>query len=156
MCGDFRTATGKPRGANRISLFHGSSAGESALTDSDCSELVYLSFMSRPLVLITGSCGLIGSEVSIFFAHRGFGVAGIDSNHRAIFFGPDGDTRWVLERLRREIPGYRHEDYDIRDRDRVFALVDELRPDLIIHAAAQPSHDRAASIALLDFEVNAL
>src|SRR6202451_780781 len=112
--------------------------------------------MKQKTLLVTGSCGLIGSEVSLFFAQQGFRVVGIDSNHRAIFFGPDGDTSWVLERLRREIPGYRHEAIDSRDRERVLALVEELRPDLIIHTAAQPSHDRAAAIPFLDFEVNAL
>ena len=113
--------------------------------------------MPSPLhVLVTGSCGLIGSEVCIFFAKRDFRVTGIDSNHRAIFFGPEGDTSWVLERLRREIPGYRHEALDIRNREGVLALLDELRPDLIVHAAAQPSHDRAAAIPFLDFEVNAV
>jgi CDP-paratose 2-epimerase len=112
--------------------------------------------MSSPLVLVTGSCGLIGSEVSLFFSRQGFRVAGVDSNHRAVFFGPEGDTAWVLERLRREIPDYRHSALDIRDRDGVLALVEELRPNLIIHTAAQPSHDRAAAIPFLDFEVNAL
>jgi CDP-paratose 2-epimerase len=113
--------------------------------------------MKRPAtVLVTGSCGLIGSEVSLFFARQGFQVRGIDSNHRAIFFGPEGDTSWVLDRLRREIPGYQHRALDIRQRDELLAYLDELRPDLIIHTAAQPSHDRAASIPFLDFEVNAL
>jgi len=73
-----------------------------------------------------------------------------------VFFGPEGDTSWVLERLRREIPGYRHDDADIRDRARILGLIQELRPSLIIHTAAQPSHDRAAAIPFLDFEVNAL
>src|ERR1035438_3679241 len=73
------------------------------------------------------SCGLIGSEVSVFFARQGFRVAGIDDNHRAVFFGPEGDTSWVLRRLHREIPGYRHEALDIRDRAGVLALVEELR-----------------------------
>jgi CDP-paratose 2-epimerase len=109
-----------------------------------------------PTVLVTGSCGLIGSEVSLFFARQGFHVHGIDSNHRAIFFGPEGDTSWVLGRLQREISGYRHCALDIRQRDELLAFIDDLRPDLIIHAAAQPSHDRAASIPFLDFEVNAL
>jgi CDP-paratose 2-epimerase len=109
-----------------------------------------------PSVLVTGSCGLIGSEVSLFFARQGFQVFGIDSNHRAVFFGPEGDTSWVLGRLREEIPGYRHQALDIRDRDGVLALMKELRPGLIIHTAAQPSHDRAAAIPFLDFEVNAL
>jgi len=109
-----------------------------------------------PKVLVTGSCGLIGSEVSLFFARQGFQIHGIDSNHRAIFFGPEGDTTWVLDGLRREIPGYQHSALDIRQRDQLLAFIDELRPDLIIHTAAQPSHDRAASIPFLDFEVNAL
>jgi CDP-paratose 2-epimerase len=106
--------------------------------------------------LITGSCGLIGSEVAMFFAREGFLVTGIDSNHRAVFFGPEGDTSWALGMLRERIPGYRHSDLDIRDRAAVLALVAKVRPDLIVHAAAQPSHDRAASIPFLDFEVNAL
>jgi CDP-paratose 2-epimerase len=106
--------------------------------------------------LVTGSCGLIGSEVAIFFSRAGYQITGIDSNHRAVFFGPEGDTAWSLERLRREIRGYRHEATDIRDRERVLALVAEIRPDVIVHTAAQPSHDRAAAIPFLDFEVNAV
>jgi CDP-paratose 2-epimerase len=109
-----------------------------------------------PTVLVTGSCGLIGSEVSRFFARHGFQVNGIDSNHRAVFFGPEGDTSWVLDHLRREIPDYQHHALDIRQRDELLAFIDGLRPNLIIHTAAQPSHDRAASIPFLDFEVNAL
>src|SRR5215510_10920702 len=112
--------------------------------------------MASPCVLVSGSCGLVGSEASVFFARQGFRVAGIDSNHRAVFFGPEGDTGWVLDRLRREIPGYSHHALDIRNREAIFALVQELRPNLIIHTAAQPSHDRAASIPFLDFEINAL
>jgi CDP-paratose 2-epimerase len=112
--------------------------------------------MAQPTALVTGSCGLIGSEVSIFFSRRGIQVAGIDSNHRAVFFGPEGDTSWVLARLQSEIAGYRHSALDIRDRDGVLAYVRDLRPDLIIHTAAQPSHDRATTIPFLDFEVNAL
>ena len=109
-----------------------------------------------PKVVVTGSCGLIGSEVSRFFARQGFQIYGIDDNHRAIFFGPEGDTSWVLDGLRQAIPGYRHASLDIRDRAGVLALFDEVRPDLIIHTAAQPSHDRAAAIPFLDFEVNAV
>ncbi|MBI5280684.1 MAG: NAD-dependent epimerase/dehydratase family protein [Candidatus Solibacter usitatus] len=112
--------------------------------------------MGAPSVLVTGSCGLIGSEVAVFFARQGFQVTGIDSNHRAVFFGPEGDTSWVLGRLQREIPGYRHASIDIRDRETLLPFVAEARPKLIIHAAAQPSHDRAAAIPFLDFEVNAL
>jgi CDP-paratose 2-epimerase len=106
--------------------------------------------------LVTGSCGLIGSQVAIFFASEGYTVWGIDSNHRAEFFGPEGDTSWMLEHLRRQIPGYIHDALDIRDREGVLRRMGEMRPDVIIHAAAQPSHDRAASIPFLDFEVNAL
>ena len=105
---------------------------------------------------MTGSCGLIGSEVAAFFGDLGFQVSGVDNNFRATFFGPEGDTRWSLEQLRNSCPDYRHYDLDIRDREGVLALVDELRPELIIHTAAQPSHDRAAAIPFLDFEVNAL
>ena len=107
-------------------------------------------------ILVTGSCGLIGSEVCRFFGRAGFRVSGVDDNHRAVFFGPEGDTSWSLARLREEIPGYEHAALDIRDRDGVLELVRQVRPDLIVHTAAQPSHDRAAAIPFLDFEVNAL
>jgi CDP-paratose 2-epimerase len=105
--------------------------------------------------LVTGSCGLIGSEVIRYFARLGFSVTGIDNNQRATFFGPEGDTSWVLKQLRAEISDYNHSAIDIRDRDGILSLVKSLRPDLIVHAAAQPSHDRAAEIPFLDFEVNA-
>ncbi len=105
---------------------------------------------------MTGSCGLIGSEVARSFARLGFFVTGIDSNHRAVFFGAEGDTSWVLQQLQSEIPDYRHVPIDIRDREAVLTLMEELKPNLIIHTAAQPSHDRAAAIPFLDFEVNAL
>ena len=107
-------------------------------------------------ILVTGSCGLIGSEVCRYFARSSFRVHGIDDNHRAVFFGPEGDTSWSLGRLREEIPDYRHSALDIRDRQGVLDLVRQTRPDLIVHTAAQPSHDRAAAIPFLDFEVNAL
>ena len=107
-------------------------------------------------VLVTGSCGLIGSEVTMFFGREGFQVTGIDSNHRAVFFGPEGDTSWVESRLRSSLKDYVHSALDIRDRDGVLALIRDLRPALIIHTAAQPSHDKAAAIPFLDFEVNAL
>ena len=105
--------------------------------------------------LVTGSCGLIGSEVTRYFARLGFSITGIDNNQRAVFFGPEGDTRWVLEQLRAGIPAYIHSAIDIRDREAVLSLIRDLRPDLIVHTAAQPSHDRAAEIPFLDFEVNA-
>src|SRR5262252_3102840 len=106
--------------------------------------------------LITGSCGLIGSEVSIYFSQQGFRVVGIDNNQRAVFFGPAGDTSWVLARLKASIPNYVHHEVDIRNRDGILELVKSIRPAVIIHTAAQPSHDRAADIPFDDFEVNAL
>ena len=112
--------------------------------------------MAQKIVLVTGSCGLIGSEVSLFFSDLGFQIVGIDNNLRAVFFGPEGDTSWVLCRLRERIPGYRHSTLDIRNREALLAFVEEIRPAIIIHTAAQPSHDRAASIPFLDFETNAL
>ncbi len=105
--------------------------------------------------LVTGSCGLIGSEVTAYFARLGWRVTGADNNLRATFFGPEGDTGWTLARLR-QFASYDHRDLDIRDRAGVLSLMKELRPALIVHAAAQPSHDRAAAIPFLDFEVNAL
>ena len=110
----------------------------------------------KKTALVTGSCGLIGSEVCVHLANAGFEVAGIDSNERAVFFGPEGDTSWSLERLRKSIPGYRHFPLDIRDREGVLALVSDLRPATIVHTAAQPSHDRAAAIPFADFDTNAV
>lgn len=107
-------------------------------------------------VLITGSCGLIGSEVADYFAAKGFDVTGIDDNHRAVFFGPGGDTSWVLARHKQNMPTYIHHSVDIRNRDTILRIVQEVRPDAIVHTAAQPSHDRAAAIPFLDFETNAL
>ncbi|MDR2675089.1 MAG: NAD-dependent epimerase/dehydratase family protein [Opitutaceae bacterium] len=107
-------------------------------------------------LLVTGSSGLIGSEVCAYFARElGFAVHGVDNNQRAVFFGPQGDTRWNQERLARELPGFRHHELDIRDRAGVLALVRELRPSVIVHTAAQPSHDRAAAIPFDDFDTNA-
>jgi CDP-paratose 2-epimerase len=107
-------------------------------------------------LLVTGSSGLIGSEVCAYFARElGYAVHGVDNNQRAVFFGPAGDTRWNRDRLQRELPGFRHHELDIRDRAGVLALVKELKPAAIVHAAAQPSHDRAAAIPFDDFDTNA-
>ena len=105
--------------------------------------------------MITGSSGLIGSEVAIFFDRLGFVVHGVDNNQRAAFFGPEGDTRWNQRRLASSLGQFHHHEIDIRDRQGVARLVAELRPDGIVHCAAQPSHDRAASIPFDDFETNA-
>jgi CDP-paratose 2-epimerase len=106
--------------------------------------------------LVTGSCGLIGSEVSLSLARNGYEIVGIDNNERAVFFGPEGDTRWSLNRLRNSIPNYEHFDIDIRNRDGVLNLFREIRPDFVVHTAAQPSHDRAAAIPFADFDTNAV
>ncbi len=107
-------------------------------------------------LLVTGSSGLIGSEVCLHFARLGWQVHGLDNNQRAVFFGPDGDTRWNQRRLARELPGFVHHELDLRDRAGLLRLVAELRPDAIVHAAAQPSHDRAAAIPFDDFDTNAV
>ena len=107
-------------------------------------------------ILITGSSGLIGSEVTTYFHNQGFMVHGIDSNQRAVFFGPQGDTRWSQQRLVDTLPNFRHHELDIRDRKGILSLVKELQPNGIIHAAAQPSHDRAAAIPFDDFDTNAV
>ena len=111
--------------------------------------------MNKGRVLVTGSCGLIGSEVCLHFYQAGYAVTGVDNNQRAVFFGPEGDTSWSLDRLRRSIPGYEHRPIDIRDRAGVLALVERERPSVVVHTAAQPSHDRAAQIAFDDFDTNA-
>ena len=108
------------------------------------------------IALVTGSSGLVGSETVAFLDAHGWTVHGLDNNMRAGFFGPDGDTRATLERLRATTSRFVSHDFDVRDRAAVAALMDELRPDLVVHAAAQPSHDLAASRPFDDFEVNAV
>ncbi|MFT3830897.1 MAG: NAD-dependent epimerase/dehydratase family protein [Opitutaceae bacterium] len=107
-------------------------------------------------LLVTGSSGLIGSEVCVYFAKQGYTIHGVDNNQRAVFFGPQGDTRWNQQRLLRELHGFQHHELDIRDRAGVLALVKEVKPDVIVHTAAQPSHDRAAAIPFDDFDTNAV
>jgi CDP-paratose 2-epimerase len=106
-------------------------------------------------LLVTGSSGLIGSDVCLFFSRHGFTVQGIDNNQRSVFFGEAGDTRWNQQRLAHELPGFVHHEVDIRHRAAVLDLVAQLKPDGIVHAAAQPSHDRAADIPFDDFDTNA-
>ena len=107
-------------------------------------------------VLITGSSGLIGSEAVTFFDQRGWEVHGIDNNMRREFFGPDGDTTWNLVRLREKTRRFTHHEVDIRLREAILAMMRTTAPDLIIHCAAQPSHDLAKDRPFEDFEVNAV
>jgi len=108
-------------------------------------------------VLITGSAGLIGSETVEFFSQQFDLVVGIDNNRREYFFGPDASTVWNRERLEREISNYRHYEVDIRDKEGVEKIFAEYGTDLklIVHTAAQPSHDWAAKEPFEDFTVNA-
>ena len=106
-------------------------------------------------VLVTGSSGLIGSEAVVFFHKLGWAVHGIDNNMRCDFFGRDGDTLWNLARLGRVAPGFVHHDLDIRERAKVADLIRAHRPDLLIHCAAQPSHDLAKDRPFDDFDINA-
>ncbi|TXJ25037.1 MAG: NAD-dependent epimerase/dehydratase family protein [Chitinophagaceae bacterium] len=107
-------------------------------------------------ILITGAGGLIGSEVALFFINRNVEVLGIDNNMRADFFGEKGDTTWNLSRLENQYSGFKNFNLDIRNRDAVTAFIKNHKPDAIIHTAAQPSHDLAASRPFDDFDVNAV
>ena len=107
-------------------------------------------------VLITGSSGLIGSEAVSYFDARGWKVIGVDNNMRADFFGPKGDTTWNLNRLKEATKNFHHTQLDIRDRNACIKLIPDAKPDLIVHAAAQPSHDLAAKRPFDDFDVNAV
>jgi CDP-paratose 2-epimerase len=108
-------------------------------------------------ILVTGSSGLIGSEAVEYFDRQGHEVVGVDNNMRREFFGPAGDTLWNLARLKRATTkSFTHAAMDIRDRMAIDELFNARRFDLIVHCAAQPSHDKARDIPLLDFEVNAL
>ncbi|HKP64000.1 MAG TPA: NAD-dependent epimerase/dehydratase family protein [Polyangiales bacterium] len=107
-------------------------------------------------VIITGSSGLIGSEAVLRFAEQGHVVYGIDNNLRRHFFGPDGDTTRVLEMLRERAPRFVHCPLDIREREEMARIVREVKPDAIIHCAAQPSHDLAARMPFEDFDTNAV
>lgn len=110
-----------------------------------------------PSLLVTGSSGLIGSEVCLHFARLGWTIHGVDNNQRAVFFGPQGDTRWNQNRLAGELgAAFHHHELDIRDRAGVLRLLADLRPSAIVHTAAQPSHDRAAAIPFDDFDTNAV
>ncbi len=108
--------------------------------------------------MVTGSAGLIGSEAARHFAGLGLEVVGIDNDMRARFFGPEASTAWNVRRLVRDLgDGYRHYEVDIRDRDGLSAIFRRYRDDVavVIHTAAQPSHDWAVRDPYTDFEVNA-
>lgn len=107
-------------------------------------------------VLVTGSSGLIGSEAVVHFDSLGHTVIGVDNNMRQTFFGPAGDVSWNTQRLQAATRRFTHLGLDIRAREQVLGLFERERFDAVIHCAAQPSHDRAAQMPFLDFEVNAL
>ena len=107
-------------------------------------------------IIVTGSGGLIGSEVVKKFCEDGWQVIGIDNNMRADFFGKGGDTRWNQKRLEDTYSNFKHVDLDIRNRADVLAFMETMHPDALVHTAAQPSHDLAASRPFDDFDTNAV
>ena len=110
------------------------------------------------VVLITGSCGLVGSEAVSFFTSKGFDVVGIDNNSRLKFFGKEGDTRWMKNNLIKSHNNYIHKDVDIRNYSRLEKIFKKYKKSikLIIHSAGQPSHDWAKTKPFVDFNINAL
>ena len=108
------------------------------------------------VVIITGSCGLVGSESALYFAKKGFDVVGLDNNSRKFFFGKDGDISWLRTRLKK-IKNYTHYNTDIRNLSSLKKIFTRYKKkiSLIIHCAAQPSHDWAKNKAFVDFEINA-
>jgi CDP-paratose 2-epimerase len=109
------------------------------------------------VAVVTGSGGLVGSETAAHFATRADLVVGLDNDARASFFGPAASTAWQVEQLRERLPNYRHQDLDVRDRGRVERLFSTYGSDieLVVHTAAQPSHDWAATDPHVDFSTNA-
>lgn len=107
-------------------------------------------------MLVTGAGGLIGSEIVSYFADSADLIIGIDNNMRADFFGPEGDTRWNIKRLESVHENFKNFTYDIRDRKRMFELLEQTPINVVVHCAAQPSHDLAASRPLDDFDINAV
>jgi CDP-paratose 2-epimerase len=106
-------------------------------------------------IIVTGAGGLIGSEVVKFLLSKNIDVVGVDNNMRAVFFGEKGDTTWNIKQLEEQYSKFKNFSIDIRDREKVLCLISDICPDAIIHAAAQPSHDLAASRPFDDFDVNA-
>ena len=109
------------------------------------------------IALITGSCGLVGSESATFFSEKGFQIIGIDNNYRKVFFGKDGDISWLRNKLKKELKNYKHFNTDIRNFINLKKIFKRYKKNisLIIHAAAQPSHDWAKNKAFIDFDINA-
>jgi len=109
------------------------------------------------IALITGSCGLVGSESATFFSKKGFKIIGIDNNYRKVFFGKDGDISWLRDKLKKELKNYKHFNTDIRNFTNLEKIFKKYKKNisLIIHAAAQPSHDWAKNKAFIDFDINA-
>ena len=109
------------------------------------------------IVIITGSCGLVGSESVSFFSKKGFHVIGIDNNSRKLFFGKDGDISWIRKKLVKEIKNYNHFNVDIKNYDSLKYIFHKFKSNikLIIHCAAQPSHDWAKNKPFIDFQINA-
>ena len=107
------------------------------------------------MILVTGSSGLIGSEAVSFYCEEGATVVGVDNNMRKEFFGEKGDTSWNRKRLESEYKNFVHKSIDIRDKEKVNNLFKEYKFEAVVHCAAQPSHDKAKEIPIIDFEVNA-
>lgn len=109
------------------------------------------------LALITGSCGLVGSESSIFFEKKGFDIIGLDNNSRKFFFGKEGDITWIKKRLKRTLKRYNHNNIDIRNYSALEKIFKKYKNNIkcVIHTAAQPSHDWAVKEPLTDFNINA-
>jgi CDP-paratose 2-epimerase len=109
------------------------------------------------VAVITGSAGLIGAEAARFFAGKGLDIVGIDNDMRREFFGEEASTIWSRQRLEAELTGYRHCDIDIRDQSAVLDLFEQYNTNIavVIHTAAQPSHDWAAKAPFVDFSINA-
>ena len=110
------------------------------------------------VALVTGSAGLIGSEAARFFSQRGHDIVGIDNDMRRYFFGPEASTDWNRRQLQQTVPGYRHHTADIRDEKSIDLIFSEYGKDIriILHTAAQPSHDWAAREPMTDFSINAM
>ena len=108
-------------------------------------------------IIITGSSGLVGSESVDFFCEKGFDVIGIDNNLRSFFFGKDGSTTWVKQRLLKKHKRFKHHNVDIRNINGLKKIFKRYRKNisLVIHCAAQPSHDYGKNFPILDFNVNA-